>query len=147
MNTGGGRVRFNPNLYNCGKVCLSLLGTWSGPGWVPGESTLLQVLLSIQSLILVPDPYFNEPGYESSRGTPHGTRASQQYDAEVRSNALKEAILAPLRSPPAAFEHIVRTHFALKAKPLLAAIQEHREEYHAADVDELKTLLSQLEAE
>ena len=28
--TGGGRVRFNPNLYNCGKVCLSLLGTWAG---------------------------------------------------------------------------------------------------------------------
>ena len=37
------QVRFNPNLYNCGKVCLSLLGTWSGPGWVPGESTILQV--------------------------------------------------------------------------------------------------------
>lgn len=28
--TGGGTVRFNPNLYNCGKVCLSLLGTWPG---------------------------------------------------------------------------------------------------------------------
>ena len=26
-------VRFNPNYYNCGKVCLSMLGTWSGPGW------------------------------------------------------------------------------------------------------------------
>lgn len=58
LTTGGGRVRFNPNLYNCGKVCLSLLGTWSGPGWVAGQSTLLQVLISIQSLILVPDPYF-----------------------------------------------------------------------------------------
>lgn len=28
--TAGGRVRFNPNLYNNGKVCLSLLGTWAG---------------------------------------------------------------------------------------------------------------------
>lgn len=28
--TGGGSVRFNPNLYNNGKVCLSLLGTWPG---------------------------------------------------------------------------------------------------------------------
>ena len=26
VTTGGGSVRFNPNLYNCGKVCLSLLG-------------------------------------------------------------------------------------------------------------------------
>lgn len=41
------------NLYAEGKVCLSLLGTWSGPGWVPGTSTLSQVLLSIQGQILV----------------------------------------------------------------------------------------------
>mmetsp|Transcript_9643 Transcript_9643/g.20763 ORF Transcript_9643/g.20763 Transcript_9643/m.20763 type:complete len:252 (+) Transcript_9643:622-1377(+) len=26
LTTGNGKVRFNPNLYNCGKVCLSLLG-------------------------------------------------------------------------------------------------------------------------
>ena len=26
QTTGAGQVRFNPNLYNCGKVCLSLLG-------------------------------------------------------------------------------------------------------------------------
>lgn len=41
--TAGGRVRFNPNLYACGKVCLSLLGTWSGEKWIPNTSTLLQV--------------------------------------------------------------------------------------------------------
>jgi len=28
QTTGGGQVRFNPNLYSCGKVCLSILGTW-----------------------------------------------------------------------------------------------------------------------
>lgn len=27
QTTGGGLVRFNPNLYNCGNVCLSLLGS------------------------------------------------------------------------------------------------------------------------
>ena len=26
LTTGGGRVRFNPNLYKNGKVCLSILG-------------------------------------------------------------------------------------------------------------------------
>ena len=42
---GGGSVRFNPNLYNCGKVCLSLLGTWSGgrgEGWDARSSSALQ---------------------------------------------------------------------------------------------------------
>jgi len=46
QTTGQGAVRFNPNLYNCGKVCLSLLGTWrgeTGENWDPDTSTLLQV--------------------------------------------------------------------------------------------------------
>lgn len=46
-----------------GKVCLSLLGTWDGDrgeSWNMCTSTLLQVLVSIQSLILVPEPFFNE---------------------------------------------------------------------------------------
>jgi hypothetical protein len=62
MTTGSGSVRFNPNLYNCGKVCLSLLGTWSGSSeemWNK-DSTLLQLFVSIQALIFVKEPYFNE---------------------------------------------------------------------------------------
>lgn len=30
LSTGGGKVRFNPNLYDNGYICLSLLGTWPG---------------------------------------------------------------------------------------------------------------------
>lgn len=26
MTTDGGRVRFNPNFYSCGKICVSILG-------------------------------------------------------------------------------------------------------------------------
>ena len=33
--TYDGKVRFHPNLYVEGKVCLSILGTWSGPSWSP----------------------------------------------------------------------------------------------------------------
>jgi ubiquitin-protein ligase len=55
LTTGKGQFRFNANLYSAGKVCLSLLGTWQGPGWDPKISTILQVLLSIQSLIMCPD--------------------------------------------------------------------------------------------
>ena len=47
MTTGGGSVRFNPNLYANGKVCLSILGTWSGPSWSSAQS-LGSVMLSIQ---------------------------------------------------------------------------------------------------
>lgn len=70
--TGHGKVRFNPNLYACGKVCLSLLGTWRGnatENWDPKVSTLLQVLVSIQSIIMAEEVYFNEPGFEHEQGT------------------------------------------------------------------------------
>lgn len=70
--TGGAKIRFNPNLYHDGKVCLSLLGTWRGSStenWNPKLSTLLQVMLSIQAIIMSNEVYFNEPGYESLMGT------------------------------------------------------------------------------
>lgn len=120
LTTGGGKVRFNPNLYECGKVCLSLLGTWQGPGWISGESTLLQVLVSIQSLILVNDPYFNEPGYASSQGTPNGTRRSEQYNANIRKQTMLYAIL-PFCSgthPYPEFNDAVEAHYRNKKKAL-----------------------------
>merc|ERR1719322_265404 len=51
----------HPNLYNTGTVCLSILGTWAGPRWDQKNSSILQVLVSIQGLVLVKEPYFNEP--------------------------------------------------------------------------------------
>jgi len=70
LTTGGGRVRFGPNLYADGKVCLSLLGTWAGPKWNPKHSSLHQILISIQGLILgVEHPYYLEPGHGGWEGT------------------------------------------------------------------------------
>lgn len=79
-----------------GKVCLSLLGTWSGPGWVVGSSTLLQVLISIQAMILNDEPYLNEPGWSSQAGTP----ASRAYSANVRRMVVADALLNSLKLPP-----------------------------------------------
>ena len=87
-------VRFNPNLYECGKVCLSLLGTWSGPSWTPKESTLLQVLVSLQSLVLgAPKPYFNEPCYEEEEGTEYGESNSKLYNKDIRRKTIRVAML------------------------------------------------------
>ncbi|KAK9821525.1 hypothetical protein WJX74_007107 [Apatococcus lobatus] len=115
LTTGGGRARFNPNLYNCGKVCLSLLGTWSGPSWDAAQSTLLQVLISIQSMIFVSDPYYNEPGYEHTRNTAGGQQASRAYDEEQQFNTMMYAILPALAAPCPAFADAIREHFTLKA--------------------------------
>ena len=120
LTTGGGRMRLNPNLYQCGKVCLSLLGTWSGPGWISGQSTLLQVLISIQSLILVPDPYFNEPCFDQMRGTPAGNAASEKYNTNIRRYTIDAAVNSHLNSilnntnPFPEFEAIMVKHFLEK---------------------------------
>lgn len=48
--TGRHSVRFNPNLYNDGKVCLSVLNTWHGrpeEKWNAHTSSFLQVLLAL----------------------------------------------------------------------------------------------------
>eukprot|EP01092_Planopodium_desertum_P010110 TRINITY_DN44440_c0_g2_i1.p1 TRINITY_DN44440_c0_g2~~TRINITY_DN44440_c0_g2_i1.p1 ORF type:complete len:293 (-),score=8.98 TRINITY_DN44440_c0_g2_i1:72-950(-) len=120
--TGGCTVRFNPNLYDTGKVCLSLLGTWSGTSgenWSKETSTFLQVLISIQSLILVPQPYYNEPGYERQMGTPAGDSASAAYNDHIRCETIHWTMLEMLRKPPAGFEEVVRAHFYLKQKEIL----------------------------
>ncbi|KAJ3999011.1 hypothetical protein F5050DRAFT_1893090 [Lentinula boryana] len=121
MTTSGGKYRFNPNLYADGKVCLSLLGTWSGPGWVPFKSTLLQVLISIQSMILCEEPYLNEPGWASSAGTPQ----SKAYSANCRRMVVRIAMLDALQNPPEPFEEVIRTHFRLKAH----SIQEQMDDW------------------
>tara|TARA_B110000908_G_C10266301_1_gene464316 strand:+ start:5688 stop:6446 length:759 start_codon:yes stop_codon:yes gene_type:complete len=64
MKTIDSKIRFNPNLYECGKVCLSILGTWSGPSWT-NIMTLKTILLSIRSL-MNDFPITNEPGYENT---------------------------------------------------------------------------------
>ena len=120
--TGGGRVRFNPNLYKDGKVCLSLLGTWSGARgetWDPAVSTMLQVIVSVQSLIFVPRPYFNEPGYEQSIGTADGDAKCAEYNAFVREDTLRCAVLEAIRKPTPAFADAIRAHFKRRAAHIL----------------------------
>ncbi|CAN0389557.1 unnamed protein product, partial [Discosporangium mesarthrocarpum] len=89
VTTGRGTVRFNPNLYECGKVCLSLLGTWWGElkemNW-SSDASLLQVLLAIQTL---------------------------------RVATLQWAMADVLRSPPRGFEELLQQHFWRKRLHLL----------------------------
>ena len=60
--TSDGVTRFHPNLYVQGKVCLSILGTYSGPQW-SGALSFNSVLLSILGL-LDNNPLAHEPAWE-----------------------------------------------------------------------------------
>ena len=88
--TSGGQVRFNPNLYSTGKVCLSILGTWraehSGEQWSAVQS-VSSILMSIQSL-LHDTPYHNEPSFEVD----DGSGDVQRYNDKILHETLRVAV-------------------------------------------------------
>ncbi|KAI1800446.1 hypothetical protein F4811DRAFT_30152 [Daldinia bambusicola] len=88
------RMRFNPNLYHDGKICLSLLGTWSGEPWRGDQSTLLQVLVSIQSMIFCEEPWYNEPGREFQKNKAQ----SDAYSNQVRTMTFQYALIPWIRT-------------------------------------------------
>lgn len=88
MTTGDGKVRFNPNLYACGKVCLSILGTWQGPGWT-SVMTTKSVLISIQSL-MCENPFYNEPGFEKQEA--RYKKESEDYNRRIHYQRIQVAV-------------------------------------------------------
>lgn len=116
--TGNGNVKFNPNLYEDGRICLSILGTWhaqAGESWIPGVSTMLQIMVSIQSLVMNSEPYYNEPGNETLKGTNSGEINSRSYNYIVRLETMRWAMIDMIKNPPKGFENAILTHFRLRA--------------------------------
>lgn len=126
LNHGG--VRFNPNLYADGKICISLLGTWghsshTGENWNPTTSTIYQLLLSVQSQILVDFPFFNEPAFYN--GQKKYTQESIQYNFNIRHYTMQFAILGLLESNHySEFKQIITNHFKCKKEHVIKVCQQ-----------------------
>lgn len=97
MMTLGTGVRFNPNLYEAGKVCLSILGTWSGPKWTVCMS-MTTVLCSIQSL-MSEMPYRNEPGHDNDSDA-----TCKKYNDCIDYHNFRISIIGMLEKPTPGFE-------------------------------------------
>lgn len=79
-------------------VCLSILNTWEGATsekWQPTISSLLQVFVSIQSMILCDNPWYNEPGRRE--GTQK--KQSEDFNTRVRLNNVRFAMLDWIKDP------------------------------------------------
>ncbi|KAK1163667.1 hypothetical protein AOXY_G15519 [Acipenser oxyrinchus oxyrinchus] len=116
--------RLNPNLYDNGKVCVSLLGTWIGKGterWT-SKSSLLQVLISIQGLILVNEPYYNEAGFDSDRGLQEGYENSRCYN-EMALIKMVQSMTQLLQRPVEVFQQEIREHFSASGWRLVHRIE------------------------
>jgi baculoviral IAP repeat-containing protein 6 len=98
------------------------LGTWrgqDGESWNPKTSTFLQVMVSIQSLILVEQPYFNEPGYEREMNTPKGKQISNLYNEDRQPHTIRLAMTDMINNPPSGFEEVVQNHFRMKKEEII----------------------------
>ncbi|VDO27059.1 unnamed protein product [Onchocerca flexuosa] len=125
LTTGEGNVRFNPNLYSDGKICLSILGTWEGrpeEKW-NAHCSLLQILISIQGLIFVKEPYFNEPGFEKYQGTEKGDDFSKHYNLQIEYATLTYAIREQVKKSPPYFKDVIKRHFWLKRHSVIEQAQ------------------------
>lgn len=97
--TQGNNIRFNPNLYVCGKVCLSLINTWEGPKWTSCQ-TIRSVLISLRGLVLgVKYPLQNEPGYEKSEDT-----RAQGFNDVITHENYRTAVVQMMSTPPPGFD-------------------------------------------
>ncbi|KAF7347410.1 UBIQUITIN-CONJUGAT-2 domain-containing protein [Mycena venus] len=120
--TGGGSVRFNPNLYNNGKVRHSNLDGISEEQW-SSSSTLLQVLVSIQSMILIDAPYYNEPGH--GKANPKA-KVSINYNREISQQTCRWAITEWLKDSykSGIWKDVIASHFTIRKDKIHQKILE-----------------------
>jgi len=146
---------FSPNLHqSSGKVCLSLLGTWSGPGWEAGKSNVYQVISTIMFMIFGAEhPYYMEPSYGGWEGTVQGRTEHErrviEYDEEVMYHNAKYAILETLKTPYEGFEDVIKTHFKIKKGVILKTMERWMEckNYTDAFRKKMKPVLEEIKKE
>lgn len=123
LTTGNGGIRFNPNLYSNGYVCLSLLGTWSGQNgenWDHKTSNIMGVLMSIQSLVMGDNKVlFKEPSYINLAKEKKYEGTNMAYCNVVKYGNIKYAMNEMLKHPPTDFEEIIKIHFYINKSNII----------------------------
>jgi len=100
--------RQNPNLYENGKVCLSLINTWNTEdnrqegGWKPSKN-IEQVIISIQGNCFVSNALDCEPEYDYSI---HFPKMTANYDKIVQYLNFKYNILDLYLNPPVPQQYV-----------------------------------------
>ena len=118
--TGDGRIRIHPNLYRNGKVCLSLLNTWSGPSWTGCQSIRTVLLTLLTSVLGSTEPILHEPGIKRNHAD------FTNYHRIIEYSIPSICILQTLRSWPGSqkdLEERGRAHIANERERILARIE------------------------
>ena len=107
FKTNRGKTRLHPNFYSTGKVCVSIIGTWNGPGWSACQ-TLSSVLVTFRSL-MIENPLWQEPGFNGEE-----SKRNSDYNQVITHENLRIGLIQMLENTPSGFESflpIMREHF------------------------------------
>jgi len=122
-----GSIRIHPNLYTggakdnyLGKVCLSILGTWSGPGWTT-IMDISSVLISIISLLDM-NPLDHEPGYANKQLDIHKNYSQCVLYESYRTLILKNIFNIPL--PYLCFKGVIIEHYKCCRDEIISTLNE-----------------------
>jgi ubiquitin-protein ligase len=123
--TNGDHIRFNPNLYMNGKVCLSILNTWRGDQWTSCQ-TISTVLLNL-CMVLCKEPFLNEPGiFQNYCHYDNYTKCIEYKNIDL-------AILKMMNKQPDIFPEscnifydIMQEHFAKNKSKILGFLEERK---------------------
>jgi ubiquitin-protein ligase len=114
-------IRFHPNLYVEGYVCLSVLNTWGNNEWSPCQN-LTSIASTIQS-VMNENPIINEPEYETETG-----QISQDYCKIIEYYNLK-SIYKNITTPIFGFNNftpIIKKFFLSKYEKYLEIIDKNK---------------------
>ena len=126
-HTNGCGIRFHPNLYKTGKVCLSILNTWKGEQWTSCQ-TISTVLLTL-CMVLCKNPLLNEPGVNMHHKDLHA------YNTIIEYSNINVAICdmihktAPVYNPKfEMFYPVMQEQFNKNYDKILAIISQRQSE-------------------
>jgi ubiquitin-conjugating enzyme E2 Z len=126
--TNGEDIRFNPNLYKCGRVCVSILNTWRGDQWTSCQS-ISSVLLALCTL-LCDQPLLNEPGVHKGHPDVNNYHKIIEYAnlniAVTKIVSKKEGFYLPFFD---SFETYVKEHFKKNIDQLLDYAEKKKIEF------------------
>jgi ubiquitin-protein ligase len=115
-------IRFHPNFYVDGYVCLSVLNTWGKNEWSPCQN-LLSIASTIQS-VMNDNPITNEPEFENETGT-----ISQNYYKIIEYYNLKGSVYKILKSEiENNFKKIVEDYFLSNYDKYMKLITKNKRE-------------------
>ena len=88
-------------------------------------------------MILVSEPYYNEPGHQIITANTQST----SYNNHIKLGTVRWAILDAIRRPSPSFKDVIKTHFSLKQHEILETCKKWCDENAAINVSYLLEVL------